>query len=309
MMHIQHTRNPIEPKPVKLILLHPEPQVTQQEPQHFMIPVIKQPAIPQLMLPLGTRVEIQIIRPVKHIQPVQHILGCMAMHHIQQHHQPQAMCGVDELLQLLWRAVAAAGCKEIVDLISKTGVVCMFHDSHELDGIVSQAVDAREHVLCKLLIGSHAGLGGGDADVGLVDAQAGRFRRVRVFEGVAVLRGWVPEYGVEFRRDGKVLRDPFDPGWEAVELLAGWGSHGYLFNIFNRFESVYLVLLCTESIHSRMAGRKGIRATHLDLAVMRNDGNPVLRRHCYLPNSKVILLHGRRLAIPIIWKKSQSPIH
>lgn len=138
------------------------------------------------------------------------------------------MRSVNELLQILRRAVAATRREEVVDLIPEAGVVCMLHDGHELDGVVTQAVDAREHVRGELFVSSHAGLGRGDADVGFVDAEAGGFGRVGVFEGVAFLRGWVPEYGVEFRGEGEVLRNVLDPGWEAVDVFAGLGGHGYL---------------------------------------------------------------------------------
>lgn len=39
------------------------------------------------------------------------------------------------------------------------GVVGVFHDGHELDGVVAEALDTGEHASGELLIGSDAKLG------------------------------------------------------------------------------------------------------------------------------------------------------
>lgn len=49
--------------------------------------------------------------------------------------------------------IAAAGGKEAGDLVAKGGVVSVFHDGHQLNGVVSQFLDAGEDIsgeLCEL---------------------------------------------------------------------------------------------------------------------------------------------------------------
>lgn len=49
--------------------------------------------------------------------------------------------------------IAAADGKEAGDLVTKRGVVRVFHDGHQLNGVVSQLLDAGEDIggeLCEL---------------------------------------------------------------------------------------------------------------------------------------------------------------
>lgn len=43
---VQHTRDTVKSETVELVLLHPEPQVAEEETQNFMVTIVEQPAIP-----------------------------------------------------------------------------------------------------------------------------------------------------------------------------------------------------------------------------------------------------------------------
>ena len=138
MMRIKHTGHSIETKAIELIDIHPEPQVAQQESQHLMAPIVKQTAIPLLMPTFRSLVEILMVRPIKMIQPIKDVLGGMAMDDIQQDCDAHAMRCVYELFEIIRETVATRRGKEAIDLVSEASVVCMFHDCHQLDDIVSQ---------------------------------------------------------------------------------------------------------------------------------------------------------------------------
>ena len=50
-----------------------------------------------------------------------------------------------------------------------TSIVCMLHDSHELNGIVSESFDTFEDVLREFLICTNATLGRRNPNVSLID--------------------------------------------------------------------------------------------------------------------------------------------
>jgi hypothetical protein len=93
----------------------------------------------------------------------------------------------------------------------------VLHDSHELNDVVAEVANAGEHVRGKLFVRADAVLVRGDADVGLVDPHALRFRRAWVLERVTPARRRVPETRLVHRRDGEVLGDALDPGGDALD--------------------------------------------------------------------------------------------
>ena len=159
MVTVEHAGDTVEAEAIKLVLLHPESKVTQEEAQHFMAAIVEQPTVPQLMATLDTLMEIEVVGPIEHVNSIQHVLRSMAVHDVQQNHQAQAVGSVDELLEVLGGSVATAGGEEVVHLVAETGIVSMLHDGHELDSIVAQVLDARQHVLCELLVGRDSRLG------------------------------------------------------------------------------------------------------------------------------------------------------
>ena len=79
--------------------------------------------------------------------------------------------GVNHLLQVLRRAEATAGSEEAADVIAKGAIVGMLLDSHDLNGVVAVLLDARQHVLGKLLVGAYLLSILSHAHVALVDEQ------------------------------------------------------------------------------------------------------------------------------------------
>jgi hypothetical protein len=74
--------------------------------------------------------KVLMIAAVKHVETIEHILGCVRVHDIQQYSNSHAVSSVYKLLQLVWEAIATAGSEEAIDLVAKAGIVSMFHDGH-----------------------------------------------------------------------------------------------------------------------------------------------------------------------------------
>lgn len=68
--------------------------------------VVKEAAVPELVLPSGWRMEETGVGPIKEVQAVLWVLGGVAVNHVQQHHDAHRMSHIDQLLQLIWGTVA-----------------------------------------------------------------------------------------------------------------------------------------------------------------------------------------------------------
>ncbi len=119
-------------------------------------------------------------------------------------------------------------------MVPEAAVVCVLLHRHDLDGVVAQRPDARQHVAPELQVAVDLGLGAGHAHVALVDAQRagpggrqvaeggeGRWRRVYDRAG----RGG---RGVK-RRRGRVLGTQWwHARWTGIQERQKW-SVGLLF--------------------------------------------------------------------------------
>jgi len=155
---VQHAGDAVKPESIELVFFHPEAKVAEQETQHFMTSVVEQSAVPKLVASLYTLVKVEMVAAIKHVQAVQYIFGCMAVDNIEQDSNTHPMSSIDQFFQVVWGPVATAGRKEAVDLIAKACIVCVLHNGHQLNHVVSQVLNPGEDVLCELLVGSDFGL-------------------------------------------------------------------------------------------------------------------------------------------------------
>ena len=162
MVFIHHACYAVKSEAIELKYFHVEPQVAQQEPQNFMVVVIKQTTVPEFVLPFPAFVEILVVGTIKLVQSVQDIFAGMRMNDVEKYRQTHAMSGINEFFQILGTPIARASCKKASDLVAKcwmcgqlnsflsmlkdckhTCIICVFHDSHELDGVVSEILYPR----------------------------------------------------------------------------------------------------------------------------------------------------------------------
>lgn len=228
MVDIKHASDSVKSESIKLVLIHPEAQVAQQEPHHLMMAIVEESAVPLIMATLAAAVEVLVISAIKLVETIEHVLGCMAVDDIKEYDNTHAVRSVNELLEVLRRAISTARREEVVDLIAKTGVVGMLHDSHQLDHIVAKILDPGEHILGELLVGCNPLLGAGDTNMGLVHTSAFGLLGSRMLELVRLGGGGVPEAGVIGGRHGQVLCHVLDPCGESIGTLAIGQSEGDL---------------------------------------------------------------------------------
>lgn len=220
MVDVKHAGDSVKSESIKLILIHPETQVAQQEPHHLMVAIVEESAVPLIMATLTTAVEVLVIGAIKLVETIEHVLGCMAVDDIKEYNNAHAVRSVNELLEILGRAISAARREEVVDLVSKTGVVGVLHDSHQLDHVVAKILDAGKHGPGELLVGCNPLVGAGDTNMSLVHASALRLLGSRMLELVGLGGGRVPEAGIIGRRHGQILCHVLDPCGESIGMLA-----------------------------------------------------------------------------------------
>ena len=201
MVNVQHARHSIKSEAIELILIHPEAEITEKETHNLVVTVIEQSAIPLVVASLASRVEVLMVCAVELIDTIQHVLGGVAVDDIEEHNNTQAVSSVDELLEILWGTISTACSVKVVDLVTKTSVVGVLHDGHELNHVVAEMLDTRQHVLGELFVSRHAFLGCGDANMGLIHTSTCRLLGSGMLELILFCWWRVPEVCVIRGRD------------------------------------------------------------------------------------------------------------
>lgn len=159
MVLVEHARHTVETETIEVVLIHPEPQVAEQESHDFVMTVIEQPAVPQLVAATSSLVEVLVVCAVEFVESIQNVLGGMAVNNVEKHSDSHAVSHVDQFLEVFRWSVTTASGEEVVDLVPKAGIVGMLHNCHELDNVVSEISDSGQHVLGELLVSCNAQLG------------------------------------------------------------------------------------------------------------------------------------------------------
>jgi hypothetical protein len=119
----------------------------------------------------------------------------------------------------------------------------------------------------------------------LIDPHLLRLRWTLVFKLIFLGRRGIPKSSLVYRRDGEILSNAFDPGWQTFDALTGGQNHRDL-KIKERFEREI-----KEVNHD----------AYLQLRVMRNGTNSRrLGRNRDIPYTKLVFLHGMGRSVPII---------
>lgn len=68
MMLVHHTGNPIEPEPVKHVFVHVEPEIREEEPHDFVVAIVEESTVPELVSSSRAFVEVAVVGPVKVVE-------------------------------------------------------------------------------------------------------------------------------------------------------------------------------------------------------------------------------------------------
>lgn len=119
MMKVHHARHAIKPEPVEMILLNPKSQITQQEPKDLMRAVIEETAVPKLVTPPGTFVEVAMVGAIEEVEPIEDVLTRVGVNDVEKDSYAHAVGSVNELLELVGGTVARASREKTIDLVSE----------------------------------------------------------------------------------------------------------------------------------------------------------------------------------------------
>jgi hypothetical protein len=100
VMSIHHARDAVEAEAIKLVFVHPESEVGEQESKDLVTAIVEETAVPEFMTAFGALVEIAMIGTIKHVQSVEDVLAGMGMNDVEQDGNAHAVCGVDEFHEL-----------------------------------------------------------------------------------------------------------------------------------------------------------------------------------------------------------------
>ena len=117
VVDIHHARHSVKAEAVKAILLHVETEVGQEEAQDFVVAVIEEPAVPELMTSLAAFVEVKVIGAVEEVQTVENVLARVRVNDVEEDSDPHRVRDVDELLEVLGVAIAGTGGEETRHLV------------------------------------------------------------------------------------------------------------------------------------------------------------------------------------------------
>ena len=98
----------------------------------------------------------------------------------------------------------------------------MFHDSHQLDGVISQILDSTKNIAGEFPVSTDARFRCGNADVSLIDPDILRLLRPGILENIFFFGRRIPESSIINGRDSQVLGDPFDPSWQSLDATPIW---------------------------------------------------------------------------------------
>jgi len=119
VVEIHHAGDTIEAEAVKFVFFHVKPKIAEEEAENLVASVVEQSAVPELVVPFRSTVEVEVIGSVEHIETVKDVLAGVRMDDIEQNDNAHAVGRVNELLEFLRGTVARACGKETGDLVSK----------------------------------------------------------------------------------------------------------------------------------------------------------------------------------------------
>ena len=139
--------------------------------QHFILAIIEAEGVPSRVFTAVTVMEILVTRTVEITETFQFILNSMAMHEVHDDVDTATMGIIDEGLQFIGRTETRGSGKEIGYMVSERAVIGVLLDGHDLDAVIAQFVNTRQHISTELFVGIHFLLLGGHTDMAFVDIE------------------------------------------------------------------------------------------------------------------------------------------
>mmetsp|Transcript_40311 Transcript_40311/g.126894 ORF Transcript_40311/g.126894 Transcript_40311/m.126894 type:complete len:704 (-) Transcript_40311:165-2276(-) len=230
VMLVEDGSHTVKAEAIELVLFQPPAQVGEKKSQNLVSSVVEDARVPERVVSFRPLVEVLVMRPVELIDSVDDVLGSVGMNNIKKNRDSHAVSSVDEALQGVRITASRRRGEEVCNVITEGSIVRVLLDSHELNGVVAQALDTWKNTLTEQIVRVDVGLSlRRHSNVCLVNPQ----RLGSCWELVLelVLRGGIPEHRIVRRVSGSSLgrlHAVVGPSWDPGGLLASSGGDGDL---------------------------------------------------------------------------------
>ena len=208
---VEHGCDSVETEAVQMVFLHPVFAVGKQEAVHLVFTVVEAAGTPGRMMAGRSGIEVEVFVAVQVAKAFKLVTHGVRMHYIHDDGDAAAVGVVHQSLELLGRAKTGAQGEEVAHLITEGAVVGMLLKGHDLKGVVTQRLHAREDRGAEIFEAGHLFLLAAHAYVALVDEGMLAFAGGLVLPLVGL--GRIPDLGAEHLGDvvlnhaGHVCRD------------------------------------------------------------------------------------------------------
>ena len=193
---VEHAGDAVEAEAVEVEFVDPVAGVGEEKVEDFGFAVVEAAGVPGGVVAAFAGVEILIGGAVEAGEAFGFVFDGVGVNEVDDDGDAGFMRGVDELFEFFGGAEAGGGGEEVGDVIAEGAIVGVFHDAHELDGVVAGLNDAGQGVLAKFGVGADFGFFLCHADVGFIDeGVANAFFGLGMVPGVG--GGWIPNLGGE----------------------------------------------------------------------------------------------------------------
>lgn len=216
---VEHAGDAVEAEAVEIEFVDPVAGVGEEEVEDFGFAVVEAAGVPGGVVAAFAGVEVLVGSSVEAGEAFGFVFDGVGVDEVDDDGDAGLVAGVDEVFEFFGGAEAGGGGEEAGDVIAEGGVVGVFDDAHDLEGVVAGVDDAGEGVFAEFVVGSDFGFFLGHADVGFVyDGVLYAFFGVGVLPLVGL--GWVPDLGGEDMGLG-VLDGAAGVGGDAFGIAAG----------------------------------------------------------------------------------------
>mmetsp|Transcript_111409 Transcript_111409/g.278951 ORF Transcript_111409/g.278951 Transcript_111409/m.278951 type:complete len:224 (-) Transcript_111409:258-929(-) len=175
--------------------------------------------IPFRVVALQASVSVAMIGAVHLRDAVHGVRRRVRMHKVHKYDDAKPVRCVNQILQLLGRALPASRREEGGHMVAEAAVVRVLSNSHELHAVVAHALDAREDIVRKVHVRGDLRIHGAHTDVSLVDLQVCRLVGPGMPEDVPLSLRGLPENTVE-QVGGVILPRQLCPSRHTLDPLA-----------------------------------------------------------------------------------------
>lgn len=127
---VQDWGNSIKSESIYVVFLEEPSKIGEKEALNFIFGIIKEHWVPTGMIAFRSRMREGVICSVKHMNSVHGVIRCMWVNNVYNYFETFWMSSINQELEIKRCSWSRWDSKEACDMISKTGIIRVFLDSH-----------------------------------------------------------------------------------------------------------------------------------------------------------------------------------